>query len=325
MSLEILSCNFDTNAALGLGANHLKVSVNSDEMDLPHPCASRADYEKSTRTKMKLRSKIFQYHINIRRFPNLGEKSQRIIQKNYSNIVKKYKPQITDFNFYNSKYKWTDRNRDIVLKLQNKLGSTFVSDVIFERNQSLRDFQRQTDDLGSFETNSYKCPTISMHSNITIFKQHLEHVIDKKYKRFNVEWAGLRSHYDRWRYLSRLIRGKKIWCNVVAIPSPRVKFESKSGSKQMMSSMGLAMAFGAHTFGYGYRTMVPQNYDQHTAPSWLLNTSNWCYKVTSMPSEQASIRSHNRIYRIAESAIPHIDNNTFYSQFVPREFDDVLP
>lgn len=304
------------NNPKNMGANYMKAIVNDKEIELPYFCASRADYDKSEKSKIPLTSKIFQFYVNLayKNRKNIVEiEKQNTLSRNFNKIQKKHNPLISDINFWWNGHTWTDNERNAALNLQLTLQTDFLSDVVRDRDHITPSrFDEQLEDLLSRETEKIKCPSISMKTNIDVFKTQLDSITDKGFKRFNVDWAGITA-YRPWQALTNFLKDKKIWCNMTSINHRRQSAAKKSNAM-------LGFAHGAHTCGLGYYSFIPKN--KTTLPkSLLLNPNTFCYEKDNNPNYKSSDSiSHNRLFEKVLESHKKIQDDTYYNDFIPSKF-----
>ena len=298
-----------------MAANYMKAIVNDKEIELPYFCASKSDYDKSEVSGIPLASKIFQYYVNLTpsNQKNIVEiEKQNALSQNFNKIQEKHKPLISDINFWWDGHVWTDNERNTALNLQLTLQTDFLSDVVRDRdNITPAQFDEQLEDLLSRETKKIKCPSVSMKTNIDVFTTQLENIVDKGFKRFNVDWTGITT-YPPWQVLTDFLKDKKIWCNMTSINNRRQQTTRKSNAM-------LGFAHGAHTCGLGY-LIFPHDNDALTQ-SLLLNQDTFSYERDDNPNyKESDSISHNRLFQKVLESHGRIQDNTYYNDFIPSEF-----
>lgn len=318
MEMQILQNISERHPVWRNHVSHLTVEYNKKIIELPDFAANKSDYDKSRRCGTPLETKIFQFHIPLNRRTNIRmEQKLSSIRTEYGKILGRYSPVITDLNFNWGEHVWTSEERNVALELQVELETSFLSDVIVNRNmESIDIFEEQLDSLDAFNENSIKCPTISLHTPSDMFEQQLDLIIKRKYQRFNVEWAGILQH-DSWLLLSK-IKEKKIWCNLVGI-------FRRQGEQKWSNSM-IGFVNGCHTCGLGYQHVFG---NQNRQPrSWRLSDDAYQYQEVvrqpnqvNMAPEEADTRSHNLLHNKITESQNYIDRQRFFSDFLPEVFD----
>jgi len=340
MSLVILDHTSSENNN-GVTANYLKVKVNDKIIELPAICGSKSDYDKATKTKQLIKTNIFQYYVNLVPAPwghiESLDKIDKIIE-NFNKIYDKYKPTISDINFWWDGHVWTDSERDSALKLQLKLKTDFVSDIVRDRDlYSLRElkpdkkitiaienFESQLLNLQNFDTKKIKCPTVSMKTISPVFKQQLDKIKDAGFNRFNVDWTGL-STLEPWLILTKFLKdNNKIWCNMTSVNVRRrqKKITLKNTKKKIKvrrSYLQTALAFGAHSAGLGFYVFPHDDDEEPTA--YLLNTTTLQYDVDENGNyKEDDVISFNRLSEKVSASQDYIKNNTYFEKYLPINY-----
>lgn len=301
-----------------LSANYLKCKINDIEVEFPYMNATKQDFDKSSEAN-PLQSQYFQYFVNEldSRLPDITtECRQNQISTNFLNVVDEYDPVLTDITLYYDSHEIGEERRRAFLDLQSRLKTTFLSDIEVDKNQEINDFREQLEYLDSIETDQIKSPTISMVSPLELFEKKLEVILENnRYGRFNVEWGGQSKYYDRWLKLSKLISTKKIICNVVSINQKRRYSEPYESyvTKQFMLGV-CCCCTGYYGGGNKNKKRAPQR-------SFVLNENTWNYEERPEISyDLATTLSHNTLSRIVQDSRQHILDDTYFSNFVPQNF-----
>ena len=301
-----------------LSANYLKCKINDIEVEFPYMNATKQDFDKSSEVN-PLQSQYFQFFINEldSRLPDITtDCRQNQISTNFLDIVYEYNPILTDITLYYDSHEIGEERRRAFLNLQQKLKTTFLSDIEIDKNQSIADFRTQLEYLDSIETDQIKSPTISMITPLDLFTKKLEIILEnERYDRFNVEWGGQSKYFGRWLELSKLLSKKKIICNVVSINQKRNYYEPYESYvlKQFM--------LGAHSCSTGYYGGGSKNKKRVPQRSFVLNEKTWNYNERpELPYDFANTSSHNTLSLIASDSHAHILDDTYFSNFIPRNF-----
>lgn len=313
MGLVIIE-NHSTQGAINKSANYMKVRVNGKEIELPQSCASNSDYKKSMKSNIPLKTKIFQYHVNLNgKGGNITTRHrQETLLKNYQNIQTHHNPMINDINFWWDGHEWTNEEREAALNLQERMNTDFLSDVVANRNAvNTFDFNTRLDDLLHRPSKKIKSPSVSLRSPPKAFRTQLDLIYKKRFQRFNADWSGLGTFAQNWNILSAFLNNKKIWCNMTGI-------RRRDGESR--SYMMLGIAHGAHTVGLGYPPISnkKRNFQQ---TSYMFNSRTFRYDI--MPNTDPAIcdtNSHNLLHDTIISSHVHIKNNIFYNRFLPTDF-----
>ena len=312
MSLIILKNTSTIHPKQGISANVLTVKINNKTtIELPQICASRTDYDKSKKAKIPLNADIFQYYINrkLSMYNDVTDlNTQDKIVHDYELIMKEHSPIVSDVNFWYGDIKWTQKERDAALQLQTKMNTDFLSDVVMDRNQSYADFEITLNELIKYNCAKIKCPSVSMYDNSVNLEKKLNLIYEKKFKRFNIEWAGL-TYRDNWNVLSSFLHDKEIWCNMVSVNHRRHKTTKKSYPM-------FGIAYGAGTVGLGYF----RRYGNNSSTGYDFDPITLTDKfVQGEPYILDSI-SHNKLHKIIYNSHKHIKKNTFYGKIIPSNF-----
>ena len=173
-----------------LSANYLKCKINDIEVEFPYMNATKQDFDKSSEVN-PLQSRHFQFFVNELdpRVPDItADCRQNQISTNFLNVVDEHDPVLTDITLYYDSREVGQARKTVYLDLQNRLNTTFLSDIEIDKNQSITDFTTQLQDLDSIDTEQIKSPTISMSSPLELFEKKLEVILENnRYDRFNVE------------------------------------------------------------------------------------------------------------------------------------------
>lgn len=323
MTLEMLQSTTDVHSSLKYRASHLTVKYDNQRIDFPYFCASKVDYDKSSEwnadhdDKLNIHSEILQYHVDIQKSKIMTYKCKEKIKDHYDRIVDEHSPIIKDFDFVKCNQVWTTDERTTALNLQKDLNTSFLSDVVVDRtNINIEIFEAQLDDLDAVDKNSIKCPTISLYTPLKMFQKQLDIIIGRKYKRFNIEWGGITRTHAKWLALS-MIDNKKIWCNLVNI------FQKMQQSSRRSNPM-IGFIHGFHTCGLSFKN--PRR-PEHNKPWELLDS--YRYNRADEPEggfnvddyKKYDTLSHNFLQEKMLESYIHIDNGTFFSEFLPAEFE----
>ena len=318
MPVQFLEQKSTTSPDGRLSTNYLKCKINDIEVEFPYMNATKQDFDKSSEVN-PLQSQHFQFFVNELSSNLLDittECRQNQIATNFLDVIEQHEPVIKDIVLYYNSHEIGKERRDAFLDLQIRLNTTFLSDIEFDKNQSFEDFQRQLQNLDSIETEQIKSPTINMITPIELFKKKLELILENnKYDRFNVEWGSQGKYFDRWLLLSKLLSKKKIICNVVSINQKRNYYEPFESyiAKQFM--------IGAHSCSTGYYGGGDKNEKRLPPRSFILNENNWYYEEQPEISYNlANTLSHNTLSKIAHNSRQYILNDTYFSKFVPQNF-----
>lgn len=299
-----------------LSANYLKSIVNGKEIDLPSPCASKSDYDNSEIAKIPLETKIFQHYVNMITLKKGGIQNtanQATITRDFNDLKSKYNPLISDINFWNDGRTWTENERKTALNLELTLDIDFLSDVVLDKqNITARAFETQINSLlNDYETDRQKCPTISLGTPLDVFNQQLKLISKYKFKRFNVDWAGITTAYPTWQSLTEFLKENQIWCNMTSVNQRRQ-------GNSMRSNMMIGFVHGVHTCGFGFPAIPPSV--QTEPESYLINRDSYRYETDERAHQVSDTISHNRIFERVFESHTHIQNDTYYDNFIPEEF-----
>lgn len=309
MPLEIQRNVSETHPVLGIHASHLTVQYNEEMVEMPYFAASYADYDKSYKCRMNLASNIFQYHVDLNRYP-LSIHRLDTVEENYRSILRRSAPIIADLNFSWADHVWNEEERNMILDLQLRLDTSFLSDVV-NRNLDIETFRDRLDSLDSYHEDITKCPTISLYTELEILEQQLDLIIKRGYQRFNIEWADIGTHDDRWELLGK-IREKKIWCNLVGV------MQRWYGEERLSYPM-LAFIRGCHTCGMGYRFGSSRKSDRPYR-IWALSGRTYSFEETNSTHNVANTNSHNLLLERIVDAHRYIDQHRFFRDFLPQTF-----
>ncbi len=303
-----------------LSANYLKCKINDIVVEFPYMNATKQDYDKSSEAN-PLQSQHFQFFVNEldSRVPDITTECRKTqISTNFLNVVfSDHPPIFTDITLYYNSHEVGEERRKAFLDLQKKLKTTFLSDIEVDKNQGVNEFKIQLEDLSSIETNQIKSPTISMSTPTELFVKKLEMIFEKGYDRFNVEWGGQTKYSDRWLKLSKFLVEKRIICNMVSINQKRNyydPFESYVVKQFMLGVHSCSTGYGGFG-GNKNRKPTPQK-------SFVLNENTWNYNERSeLPFNFANTSSHNTLSLIANDSHAHILDETYFTNFVPQNFE----
>ena len=301
-----------------LSANYLKCKINDITVEFPYMNATKQDFDKSSEVN-PLQSQHFQFFINQldSRLPDItSECRKNQISTNFLNIIDEHDPILTDITLYYDSHEIGEERRRAFLDLQSRLNTTFISDIEINKNQSIQEFQRQLEYLDAIETDQIKSPTISMTSPLELFEEKLKTILDKnRYDRFNVEWGGQSKYSDRWLKLSELLVNQKIICNMVSINQKRNYHEP------FESYVLKQFIIGSYSCSTGYYGGGNKNKKRKPKRSFVLNEKTWNYEERPEISyDLANTLSHNTLSKITHDSRQHILNDTYFSNFVPQNF-----
>lgn len=301
-----------------LSANYLKCKINDIVVEFPYMNANKQDFDKSSEVN-PLQSQYFQFFVNEldSRLPDITtDCRQNQISTNFLDVVYEHNPILTDITLYYDSHVIGEERRRAFLNLQQRLKTTFLSDIEIDKNQSIADFRTQLEYLDSIETDQIKSPTISMTTPLDLFTKKLEIILEnERYARFNVEWGGQSKYFGRWLELSKLLSKKKIICNVVSINQKRNYYEPYESYvlKQFM--------LGAHSCSTGYYGGGSKNKKRAPQRSFVLNEKTWNYNERpELPYNFANTSSHNTLSLITSDSYAHIADDTYFTNFVPQNF-----
>lgn len=324
MSIQVLESRSTKMVGASVFAKYMKVKIDDMVIRLPELCSSKTYFDKSFKKKIPLSANFFQYHINFSKKDSITNREPKLLA-NYKQIQKRHNPQISDVNFCHGDQIWTDSDREVALNLQLDMNTNFLSDIPFKYRDielkedineylesSKTEFVMKLNDLKKWKTDKIKSPTISMKDNKLMFKQQLEMIAKHNFQRFNVEWAAIQSNADNWFELSKFLFENDIWCNMTAI-TPRRE------PKSLRSNVLLAVVHGVNTIGLGYPRGYSSGSSERTA--YLFNKTTFReVPQTNGDADEFDIKSHNLMWKTIREAHKFIRNNTFYKNFVPKDF-----
>lgn len=299
MRLTVKAVRSERRQSQKAGVNALVAVIDGTEYRLPSLCANNPDYDKATKLGLKLNSDMFNYH--VMRDENVRDLKSHTISE-FKKLTQMHNPTVTSMSF-DRKIRGDELSRSEMLQLQKDLNTTFMSYPESDLKQDVPGLKHDLEELESVNTNQIKCPTIDSKCPLSPFRQKAEYIVNESnYKRFNVNWGNY-MEIEKWVALSKILYGKKKWCNMTGL-YPRRTRTSKRFPKTT-SNIVQGLLCGVQTFCFSWPLTGKSD-------AYLFDAIDWYYnKTDDLGYEEATIRSFNSIQKELQTVHERIGTLTF--------------